>query len=77
VAAKRRTSDNSNGDNKGGKSDSDWGYKDDSDNGSDGDDGSNSDNSGNDYWETTPIGSDKQMTSRSVQDTRESKKEWY
>ena len=28
-------------------------------------------------WETTLIGSNKQMTSRSVQDTRESKKEWY
>jgi hypothetical protein len=28
-------------------------------------------------WETTPIGSDGQMASRSVQDTRESKKEWY
>jgi len=28
-------------------------------------------------WETTPIGRDEQTTSRSVQDTRESKKEWY
>jgi hypothetical protein len=28
-------------------------------------------------WETTPVGSDKQTASGSVQDTRESKKEWY
>ncbi len=30
-----------------------------------------------DCWETTPVGSDEQMASGSVQDTRESKKEWY